>query len=197
MNLGILVLNPAIKVRAIKPIKKGEEILVNYVDLEDFNYGNRESRCLQWFWPILCLKMAEAYVVIGFKPFNSFEGDLHLWTSLGSFANARSAHLRWSLVVSCPQNKLRLWSQDNDFDLNEQQRREVVNNLETVKALMGKHEERSTVGLSYWMIYKWDLIWLIDEDWRLWCQSIKRDLQKCFQFKAFYRSCLLGLPTIS
>ena len=35
------------KVRAIKPIKKGEEILVNYVDLEDFNYGNRESRCLQ------------------------------------------------------------------------------------------------------------------------------------------------------
>ena len=35
------------KVRAIKPIKKGEEILVNYVDLEDFNYGNRESRCLK------------------------------------------------------------------------------------------------------------------------------------------------------
>ena len=33
-----------IKVRAIKPIKKGEEILVNYVDLEEFNYGNRESR---------------------------------------------------------------------------------------------------------------------------------------------------------
>ena len=50
------------KVRAIKPIKKGEEILVNYVDLEDFNYGNRESRCLQLHslvllrWPILnCL----------------------------------------------------------------------------------------------------------------------------------------------
>ena len=30
--------------RAIKPIKKGEEILVNYVDLEEFNYGTRESR---------------------------------------------------------------------------------------------------------------------------------------------------------
>ena len=38
-----------IKVRAIKPIKKGEEILVNYVDVEDFNYGNRESRCLKLF----------------------------------------------------------------------------------------------------------------------------------------------------
>ena len=38
-----------IKVRAIKPIKKGEEILVNYVDMEEFNYGNRESRFLSRF----------------------------------------------------------------------------------------------------------------------------------------------------
>ena len=38
---------PSIKVRAIKPIKKGEEVLVNYVDLEDFNYGKRESRFFQ------------------------------------------------------------------------------------------------------------------------------------------------------
>lgn len=36
-----------VKVRAIKPIKKGEEILVNYLDLEDFNYGKRESRYFQ------------------------------------------------------------------------------------------------------------------------------------------------------
>ena len=37
-----------VKVRAIKSIKKGEEILVNYLDLEDFNYGKRESRCFQY-----------------------------------------------------------------------------------------------------------------------------------------------------
>jgi len=31
-------------VRAVKDIKKGEEILCNYVDLEEFNYGSREIR---------------------------------------------------------------------------------------------------------------------------------------------------------
>jgi hypothetical protein len=31
-------------VRAVKAIGKGEEILVNYVDVEDFNYGSREAR---------------------------------------------------------------------------------------------------------------------------------------------------------
>ena len=31
-------------VRAVKTIKKGEEVLVNYVDTEDFNFGLREYR---------------------------------------------------------------------------------------------------------------------------------------------------------
>ena len=31
-------------VRVMKPIQKGEEIVVNYVDLEEFNYGSRDAR---------------------------------------------------------------------------------------------------------------------------------------------------------
>jgi len=85
-------------VRAIKPIKKGEEILVNYVDLEEFNYGNRESR------------------------------RLALVDKFGFFCKCSECSL-----------------EGNEFDLNEQQRLEVVKNLETVKAMMAKHEERSTV----------------------------------------------------
>ena len=85
-------------VRAIKPIKKGEEILVNYVDLEDFNYGNRESRRL-------------ALVD------------------------------KFGFLCKCSECSL----EGSEFDLNEQQRLEIVQNLETVKALMGKHEERSTM----------------------------------------------------
>jgi len=85
-------------VRAIKPIKKGEEILVNYIDLEDFNYGNRESR------------------------------RLALVDKFGFFCKCSECSL-----------------EGDEFDLNEQHRLEVVQNLETVKTLMAKHNERSTV----------------------------------------------------
>jgi len=85
-------------VRAIKPIKKGEEILVNYIDLEDFNYGNRESR------------------------------RLALVDKFGFFCKCSECSL-----------------EGDEFDLNEQHRLEVVQNLEAVKTLMAKHNERSTV----------------------------------------------------
>jgi len=85
-------------VRAIKPIKKGEEILVNYIDLEDFNYGNKESR------------------------------RLALVDKFGFFCKCSECSL-----------------EGDEFDLNEQHRLEVVQNLETVKTLMAKHNERSTV----------------------------------------------------
>jgi len=85
-------------VRAIKPIKKGEEVLVNYIDLEDFNYGNRESR------------------------------RLALVDKFGFFCKCSECSL-----------------EGDEFDLNEQHRLEVVQNLETVKTLMAKHNERSTV----------------------------------------------------
>jgi len=85
-------------VRAIKPIKKGEEILVNYIDLEDFNYGNRESR------------------------------RLALVDKFGFFCKCSECSL-----------------EGDEFDQNEQHRLEVVQNLETLKTLMAKHNERSTV----------------------------------------------------
>ena len=48
---------------------------------------------------------------------------------------------KFGFLCKCSECSL----EGSEFDLNEQQRLEVVQNLETVKALMGKHEERSTM----------------------------------------------------
>jgi len=86
-------------VRAVKPIKKGEEILVNYVDLEEFNYASREMR--------------------------------------------RTALVeKFGFFCKCSECSL----EGTEFDLNEQQRKEVVSNLNTCKDLMLKFEEKSTVA---------------------------------------------------
>jgi len=86
-------------VRAVKPIMKGEEILVNYVDMEDFNYGSREIR-------------------------------------RSVLAN------KFGFFCKCSECSL----EGPEFDLNEQNRAEIVSNLATVKLLMEKFEEKSTVS---------------------------------------------------
>ena len=86
-------------VRAVKTIKKGEEVLANYVDTEEFNFGSRDHR--------------------------------------------RSVLVdKFGFICKCSECSL-----DNDeLDLNEQQRKEVVENIKLVKDLMNKFEERSTVS---------------------------------------------------
>eukprot|EP00092_Neocalanus_flemingeri_P008411 GFUD01009067.1.p1 GENE.GFUD01009067.1~~GFUD01009067.1.p1 ORF type:complete len:387 (-),score=107.42 GFUD01009067.1:317-1477(-) len=86
-------------VRAVKTIKKGEEVLANYVDTEEFNFGLREFR--------------RAVLVDKF-----------------------------GFICRCSECAL----DGDELYLNEQQRKEVVENIKLVKELMNKFEEKSTVS---------------------------------------------------
>jgi len=86
-------------VRAVKTIKKGEEVLANYVDTEEFNFGTRDYR--------------------------------------------RAALVdKFGFICKCSECLL----DGQEFELNEQQRKEVVENIQLVKDLMNKFEEKSTVA---------------------------------------------------
>ena len=86
-------------VRAVKTIKKGEEIVANYVDTEEFNFGSRDLR--------------------------------------------RSVLLdKFGFICKCSECVLDY----TELELNEQQRKEVVENIKLVKDLMNKFEERATVS---------------------------------------------------
>jgi len=86
-------------VRAVKTIKKGEEVVANYVDTEEFNFGSREHR--------------------------------------------RSVLVdKFGFVCKCTECSLDC----QELELNEQQRKEVIENIKLVKDLMNKFEERATVS---------------------------------------------------
>jgi len=86
-------------VRAVKTIKKGEEVLANYVDTEEFNFGSRDYR--------------RAMLVDKF-----------------------------GFICKCSVCCL----DGEEFELNEQQRKEVVENIKLVKDLMNKFDEKSTLS---------------------------------------------------
>jgi len=86
-------------VRAVKTIKKGEEVVANYIDTENFNFGSKDYR--------------------------------------------RSVLLdKFGFVCRCSECNL----DSQELELNEQQRKEVVENIQLVKDLMNKFDERATVS---------------------------------------------------